>query len=273
MPEAVAVPGGRGDEDAGVHRTARRLVEVVLGEPGRGGQQPVPGGGAALGGQAHDVVRRGGQRVDADQEQVAQRVAQAGAALLAGGDGEFLDEEGVAVAAFEDLVDEGGVRFGAQDAGEPAGGLLPGEAGEPEVPHAAQPVQFGQQGAQRVAAGHVRAVGGQDQQAAGVRGAQEVRQQVPGGGVGPVQVLQGEDDGVPRGGPLQQTGRQLVQPGRALLAVPGRALLAVPARARRVGLRARFGQQPGQFVLPADGRGGEVLGQGPAQRAGRRRRG
>lgn len=33
-----------------------------------------------------------------------------------GGDGEFLDEEGVAVGAFEDLVDLGGVRFGGADA-------------------------------------------------------------------------------------------------------------------------------------------------------------
>lgn len=126
VPEAVAVAVGRGAEDVGVDGGPQRLDEVVLGEPGDGGQQSVLHGGAALGDDPGDPLGALGQALHADQEQIAQRVGEAGAAALGGADGEFLDEEGVAVGAFEDVVDLGGFRFGGEDRRLSGGSPRPG---------------------------------------------------------------------------------------------------------------------------------------------------
>ena len=182
-----------------------------------------------------------------------------GAAALVGGDGEFLDEEGVAVGAFEDVVDLGGVGFGGEDAGDLAADLVAGEAGEVEAADGAQPVEFGEQGAQRVAAVDVvGAVGGEDDEAAGAQGAKQVGEEMAGGGVGPVQVLQGDDDGAVGGDALQEAGGEFEEAGHALLVVPR------PAR----GL-PQLGQQPGEFLLLAGRGGGQLVRQGPAQGAQR----
>ncbi len=150
VPEAVAVAVGRGEQDVGVDRGAQRLDEVVLGEPGDGGQQPVLDGGAALGDDPGDPLRALGQGFDADQEQVAQGVGESGAAALVGGHGEFLDEERVAVGAFEDGVDLERVGFVGEDPGDLAAHLVAGEAAEFEAADGAQPVQLGEQGAMGV---------------------------------------------------------------------------------------------------------------------------
>lgn len=117
VPEAVAVAVGRGGEDAGVDGGAQGLDEVVLAESRDGGEQPVLDGGAALGDDPDDPLGALRQVLDPDQEQVAQGVGEAGAAALVGGDGEFLDEEGVAVGAFEDVVDAVRFGFAVEDAG------------------------------------------------------------------------------------------------------------------------------------------------------------
>src|SRR5690606_16116448 len=74
------------------------------------------------------------QPLDADQQEIAQRVGEAGAAARGPGDGEFLDEEGVAVGAFEDLVHVVGVGFPGEDAGHLTADLLAGEAAEFDAP-------------------------------------------------------------------------------------------------------------------------------------------
>ncbi|MGY3247218.1 hypothetical protein ACVWYT_006667 [Streptomyces sp. TE4109] len=126
----------------------------------------------------------------------------------------------------------------------------------------AQPVQFGEQGAQRVAAVDVvGAVGADHDEAAVAHGAEEVGEEVAGGGVGPVQVFEDEDDGAPGGDAFQESGGELEEPGGAVLV--GR----VP-----VGL-AEFGEQPGQLALLPGAGGGDLGGQGAAkgpQRGGER---
>ena len=102
----------------------------------------------------------------------------------------------------------------------------------------------------------VGAVGGDDHEPAAAQGAEEVGEQVPGGGVRPVQVLQDEHDRAVGGEPLQQPDGQFEEAGGAVL-VGGLAAAGV----------AQFGQQPGELVLLAVGRGGEFLGQPPAQGA------
>ncbi len=141
------------------------------------------------------------------------------------------------------MVHQGRLGLGAEDSGELAVHLGAVEAGELDPPHGAQPVQLGQEGAQRVTAVDVvGAVGGDDDEPGGVQGAEEVAEQFAGGAVGPVQVLDDEDHRAVGGEPFQQPGGQLEQPHRAVLVVPfaGRA----PAELR---------QEPGQFALLAGG--------------------
>lgn len=262
VPEAVAVVAGRDGEDAGVDGGPQRLDQIVLGEVGDGGEQPVLDGGAALGDEPGDPLGALGQPFDTDEEEVAQGVGEAGAAALVGGDGEFLDEEGVPVGAFEDRVDLGRVGFAGEDAGDLAADLVAGEAAELDTADGAQPVEFGEEGAQRVTAVDVvGAVGGEDDEAAGAQGAEEVGQQVAGGGVGPVQVLQGDDDGAVGGEAFQEAGGEFEEAGHALL--------AGAVRAEDGGGLADLGQQPGQFVLLSGGGRGQLVGQLPAQGAQR----
>lgn len=263
VPEAVAVVAGRRDEDVGAHGGSQGLDEVVLGELGDGGEQPVLDRGAALGDDPGDPLGALGQALDADQEQVAQGVGEAGAAALVGGDGEFLDEEGVAVGAFEELVDLGRVGFAGEDAGDLAADLGSVEAAEFDTADRAQPVEFGEERAQRVAAVDVvGAVGGEDDQATGAQGAEEIGEEVAGGGVGPVQVLQGHDDRAAGGDALQEAGGEFEEAGHALL--------VGAVRPSRRGALAQLGEQPGQFLFLACGRGGQFVGQFAAQGAQRR---
>ena len=62
VAEAVAVAVRGGEQDVGADGGAQRLDEVVLGEPGDGGEQPVLDGGAALGDDPGDPLGALGQR-------------------------------------------------------------------------------------------------------------------------------------------------------------------------------------------------------------------
>ncbi len=76
VPEAVAVGVGRGQQEVGADRRAQRLVEVVLGEAGDGGEERMLDRGAALGDDPGDPLRVLGQGLDPYQEQVAQGVGE-----------------------------------------------------------------------------------------------------------------------------------------------------------------------------------------------------
>ncbi len=250
MAEAVAVAGRGGEQEVGADGSAQRLDEVVLGEPGDGGEQPVLDGGAALGDDPGDPLGALGQALDADEEEVAEGVGEAGAAAFVGGDGEFLDEEGVAVGAVEDLVDLGRFRFRGEDAGDLAAHFGAVEAAQLDPADRPQPVQFGEQGAQGVAAVDVvGAVGGEDDEAAGAQGAEEVGEEVAGRGVGPVEVFEGDDDRAVGGDALQEAGGEFEEACHALLVVPSRAGFA------------QLREQPGQFLFLSGSGGGQLGGQ------------
>ncbi len=70
-----------------------------------------------------------------------------------------------------------------------------------------------------------------------------------------MQVLEDDDDRAVGGDPLQEAGGQFEEAGHALLVVPAGGGLA------------EFGQQPGELLLLAGGRGGQFVGQFAAQRA------
>ncbi|SCG09961.1 hypothetical protein GA0115255_126473 [Streptomyces sp. Ncost-T6T-2b] len=257
VPEAVAVAVGRGLQQVGADGRAQGLVEVVLAEPGDGGQQFVFDEGAALGDDPGDPLGVLGERLHADEQEVAERFGEPGAVAAAlQGAGQLLDEEGVAVGAFEDLVDECGLGDLGEDAGQLAADLVVAEPVEFDAGDGTQPVQFGEEGAQGVAAVDVvGAVGADDHEAAGAQGAEEIGEQMPGGGVRPVQILQDEDDRAVGGDLLQQASGEFEEAGGAVL-VGG-----VP-----VGL-AQLGQEAGQLALLAGAGGGHLLGQSTPQGA------
>ncbi|CAM5318640.1 hypothetical protein SALBM135S_07046 [Streptomyces alboniger] len=144
--------------------------------------------------------------------------------------------------------------------GHLAGDLVPAEAPQLDAAHGPQPVQLREEGTQRVAAVDVvGAVGGEEDEAAAAQGAEEVGEEVPGGGVGPVEVLQGDDDRALAREPFQEAGGELEEAGHALLV--GAAAVAVR------GGGGQFGQEPGEFLLLALGRGGQFLGEAAAQGA------
>ena len=110
-----------------------------------------------------------------------------------------------------------------------------------------QPVDLAEPREQGVAAMHlVLAVREHEQDPRVTHRAQEEPQQVAGGGVRPVQVLDDEDQGLGRGEVLHQ----------------GRHRLEEPATAQRVGRRRRaeLGDEAGQVGPPGAGQLGELLG-------------
>ncbi len=264
VPEPVAVPVGVRAQDAGADGGAQRLDQCLLAVVQYGGEQRVLDVGAALGRDSDDPLGVLGQRLDPDEQDVAQRVREPGRAALPDGGGEFLNEERVALGAAVDAVDQLAVRGGgAEDAGQLLGHLAPAEARQLQALHDAQPLQLHQERPQRVAAVQVvGAVGGDDQDAGPVQGAQQVGEQFPGRAVGPVQVLHGEHQGAVRAQPLEQAGGVLEEVGPPVLVV------GLP-----VGL-AEVGEQPGEVALhPGGGRlqlGAQRAVQ-PAQRGGQRR--
>ncbi len=146
MPEAVAVAVGRGLQQVGTDGRAQCLVEVVLAEPGDGGQQFVFDEGAALGDDPGDPLGVLGKRLHADEQEVAERFGEPGAVAAAlQGAGQLLDEEGVAVGAFEDLVDECGLGDLREDAGQLAADLVVAEPVEFDAGDGTQPVQLGEE--------------------------------------------------------------------------------------------------------------------------------
>ena len=91
------------------------------------------------------------------------------------------------------------------------------EGGQIHPLDAGQPEQFGQQRPQRMAPVQVvGAVGRHHEQPLGAEPGQQEAQQVAGGGISPVQVLDHEEDGGDVTAELGQCGRHRIEQGQAL---------------------------------------------------------
>jgi hypothetical protein len=156
-----------------------------------------------------------------------------------GGRQQLLGEEGVALRAAVDLLDELVVRSRPEDAGQQVGDLATVEAAQLQALGPAAAVQLGQERPQRVAAVQLVGPVGQHQEQAGLEVAVQEGEHVQGRAVGPVQVLHDQHGRGPVGETLQQGEQRLEQlglpPGADGRAGRGR-VLALP----------QLGQQPGQ---------------------------
>ncbi len=150
------------------------------------------------------------QAFDPQQQRVAQGGGEAATTVGAGRE-QLLGKERVAFAAVEEALDHLGVRGGADDVGELRRHLAAVERGELQPPHVAPAGQLRQQRPHRVAAVElVGAVGDHGQQPALVRQAGgEVGEEAAGRVVGPVGVVEPEDQRRFLGHRLQQAEQPL----------------------------------------------------------------
>jgi hypothetical protein len=156
-------------------------------------------------GHLEDLLGQVGEGFDAAEQHVGEGVGQGHLpAGRAGGD-QRLGEEGVAFGAGQDAVDRRGRHHLAGQRLQVLGQLGAGERRHLDALQVRDAQQLGQERPQRVAAVQVvRAVAGDQGDAAAAQGADQERDQVAGGAVGPVQVL---DDQQQRG-QLGQAGQQ-----------------------------------------------------------------
>jgi len=183
---------------------ARHLGEQLVGHAAaghrRGPQQP---------------LRPRAQRVHPAQQHVRQRRGEIGrVAPAAHHSGEFLHQVGVAAGPVENHVHQPGGGFGGEDRAQ-LGGDLPGlEPAQLHVLHRAEPLPAGDQRPQRVTPVQlVGAVGGQQHDPDAAQRPDQERDQLPGGLVGPVQVLQDKQQRPPGAEPAQQPQDQLEELG------------------------------------------------------------
>ncbi|GAA2842788.1 hypothetical protein GCM10020220_034830 [Nonomuraea rubra] len=212
VPEGVAVAVH--EQQPGAYDGPQRLVQRQVVEPGDGAQHVVRRPAPGHGGDPQHVQPLGGQPLGPGEQQLPQRGGRGGAGV-----GERLGEQRVALAARHDQVEV--LRLV----------LLPEQAGHLVPPERRHPDHLGARQPQRLARGR------DDEHAGGHQVARQEDQQVDAGLVGPVQVLQHEDEGPPLGRPLDQQQHLLEQPG--------------PPQVRQFLDLSQLGQQPGQAPAPA----------------------
>ena len=109
---------------------------------------------------------------------------------------------GVAERALPDVLDQGVPRGRAPQVGELLGGLLDGQPGQRQVDHAGHPQHVGQPAVQDMSVGDALVAVGDQQRHRLLPGpGDEVGERVEGADVGPLKVVDGEDDGAFLGEP------------------------------------------------------------------------
>ena len=253
VAEGVAVGGVRHQQLVG-HRVPDRVVVGGPGQPRGGPDEGVIGPPAGHRGRPQHLL--GGIRHPFHPGQQQRRQAR-GEGRLAGGRPpespgrgrqrrqQLLGVVGVPLGAGDDPVDGGGGQPPGRgvEGGQQLGQRGPGERAELDRLHRREPDQVGHQRAERVTTVEVvGAVGADHRHTFAVQHPQQEGEQVAGGGVGPVQVLQHQQDRGPGG----QLGQQAEHgPEHLLAGQPAR----VPLGAEAV---AAVGQQPGEHRTVLD---------------------
>ena len=139
------------------------------------------------------------------EQRVPQRVGDVlGQRLQPGVDvaGQQLGQVGVAERALPDVLDQGVPRGRAPQIGQLLGGLLDGQPGQRQVDHAGHPQHVGQPAVQDMSVGDALVAVGHQQRHRLLPGSgDEVGERVEGADVGPLKVVDGEDDGAFLGEP------------------------------------------------------------------------
>ena len=192
VPEGVAV-GAEPHQDVLLGGGPQRGLEDVVGQAHHGGEQRVADPPAGAGGGADDGTPVVVQPVEPDQQQVGEVVGQPGAVRALGGADQLLGEERVALGAADDRVQVAlGQRAGQQRPHQPAYVGI-GQRVQLDAVHPGDPQPLGRRRAQGVSAVEVVGAVGREHDDRPAEGAGEQEgEQVAGGAVGPVHVL--DDD-------------------------------------------------------------------------------
>ena len=195
------------------HRRAQRIEECRLGQVGDGGEQPMAG--LRAGGRGHAqhrarVLRHGLQAQ-------AQELAEGGrqrAGRAAGGGEQLLGEERVALAARVQPRDEPGIGGVAEDPGDLSRELGGREGLELDPLHSFAALLLGHERAQRMASVQlVAAIGADEQDALVAQAAQQRGEELEGRAVGPMQVLDRDQEGRVGGQLVEQSAQPAEQAG------------------------------------------------------------
>ncbi len=162
-------------------------------QAGRLGQDVVGGLAAGHRGGPQHLLRRGGQPLHPGQQQRGQAAGQQLAAGRGAGGQQFLGIVRIALGAGDHPVQRGRVQRARGQRGQVVGHVLVAERPQFQGGHGRQPEQLGHHRAERVTAVQViGAVGDHHRDPLTVQHPAQEGHQVPGGLVGPVQVLQDE---------------------------------------------------------------------------------
>ena len=206
-------PGGRvGDEDLPADAFTERVVEGDLIERRGGGEQlgidPLSGGRR----HAEELLGGFGEVRDPAEEDIAKRGWQLAGAVLAGGDEQLLGEERVPAGPGVDRFEERRVEVSTRDRPELLDRLAVGEREELDALDSPAALELGDERQQRVAAVElVGAVGEQQHDRAVAQVADQEAEQVTGRPIGPVKVLDDEQQRAPLGYPGQDPEQELEQ--------------------------------------------------------------
>ena len=185
--------------------------------------------------QPQQLLRAGAQALDPQHQRVAQRRRQRAAPVEPGGQ-QLLGEQRVALGAVEQARQQIGVRLRAEDVGELLGQLGLRERLELDAAGVGVALQLGEQRAQRVAAVQlVGPVAGDHQHLLAAQRGREVDEERARRAVGPVEVLDRQQQAVLAAEPLEQLQQALEQArlgGRRLLRPFG--ALALPQAGEHV---------------------------------------
>jgi hypothetical protein len=150
---------------------------------------------------------------DATQQHVAQGRRKLGPAVVTRGGEQLLGEKRVATRAGMDGLEEARVEVTPRDGLELLGRFPASEGRKLDPVDAARPLELGEEGQQRMASMKlVRAIGQHEHDRNVAQVAHEEAEQVAGGLVGPVKVLDDERDRAFRGQPLEHAEQKLEQP-------------------------------------------------------------
>ena len=265
MPEGVGLADRIGDEDLVGDGGAQRGEQLCLGQLGDRGEQPVLDRAGRRGRDPQHRLGIVGKDLDAGQHHVLQAGRQAASVVLLPGGHQLLGEEGVALRAIVDPLEQPGVGRYSEDAGQQVGEVGEVEAVDLEAFCPSASVQTGQERLQGMAAVQlVGPVGQHQQQGPCLQVVHQEGEQVQGRAVGPVQVLYDQYRRRPAGQALQQGQHGLEQP--SLRPWAG----GKPDRPRLGRYLSELGQQAGQHRLSGSDQLVEAIGpQPPAETAQR----
>ena len=205
VPEGVAVRTET-EQHVLLHGRPQRPVELVLVLADHGGEQPVAHPAARAGGGPDDLPGTLVQPVEPDQQQVGEVLGDAALTAVRGGADQLLGEERVALGAMHDRVHLPLRQRPGQQRTHQAGHVEVGEGVELEPLHRGHPRPLREVAAERVTPVQVVGAVGRDHadRRAEPPGEQE-GEQVTRGPVGPVHVLDDEQDRLLLGEHLQGT--------------------------------------------------------------------